>query len=200
MSRPITKLGEIERVAIRLFSSRGLGRVTTKEISQEAGCAEGTLYRHYSGMEDLAWSLFKREVEKFGRSLKTILESAESYTNRIKQSVSLFYRFFDEDSVTFIFILLSEHQFPLQRKINPQFNPTNLVFSFVRKGVKDKVFRIASEDLGAAMILGLVLTPATLCASGKLAGPMARRIADTTQACLKVLNVKETKDRRNAQE
>jgi AcrR family transcriptional regulator len=147
MARPVRKLEDIEAAAIRLFAERGVGRVTTKEIAREAGCAEGALYRHYAGMDEMAWRLFKREVEKFGRTLKEILEQDISYSERIHQSVSFFYRFFDKDPVTFRFILLSEHQFPLPQKIDRKFNPDTLVFEFVRKGVRDGIFHIREGDL-----------------------------------------------------
>lgn len=187
MARPTRKLQDIERAAVRLFADRGVGRVTTKEIALEAGCSEGALYRHYPGMDELAWRLFKREVEKFSFELSKILHSDEDYAGRIRSSVAMFYEFFDRDPTTFKFILLSEHQFAANRRVDPKLSPEKLVLSFVKQGIQDGVFGISDAGLGASMVLGLVLMPATHLAIGMLKGPMKRYISGTTQACLEVL-------------
>jgi AcrR family transcriptional regulator len=188
MARPVRKLKDIEAAAIRLFAERGIGRVTTKEIAQEAGCAEGALYRHYPGLDELAWQLFKREVEKFGARLKEVLGSSDmSYPDRIRAGISLFYAFFDEDPVTFSFILLSEHQFAIRRRVNPKLSPEKLVLQLVRDGAAAGALGLRHPDLGAAMVLGLVLMPATMCATGELKGPLRQYVDETTAACLKIL-------------
>jgi AcrR family transcriptional regulator len=187
MARPIHKLKDIEAAAIRLFGARGVGRVTTKDIAREAGTAEGALYRHYSGIEDMAWSLYKREVEAFGARVKKVLSSPKSYAARIRESVSLFYEFFDHDRVTFAFILLSEHQFSPNRKISPRFNPELLVYSFIQQGVKEGAFQHPHRDLAAAMVIGMVLTPAMHCLTRKLKGPLSRHINDVAEGCLRIL-------------
>lgn len=187
MPRPVTKLQDIEAAGVKLFASRGVGRVTIKDIAREAGCAEGALYRHYSGMEEMAWSLYKREVEKFGARVREVLLGPGSYSRRVRDSIGLFYRFFDSDPVTFGFILLAEHHFAIERKVDPRLSPEKLVFTFVRQGARDGAFQVSDKELAAAMVLGIVLMPATLRAVGMLKGPMNRQISGATQACLNVL-------------
>ena len=127
MARQITKLKDIEATAIQLFASRGLAQVTVKQIAENARCAEGALYRHYKSKEEMAWLLFRREVETFGARLRKILGGTASFTERIQTSIELFYKFFDEDPITFSFILLAQHDFPPEWKINKEFNPDFLV-------------------------------------------------------------------------
>src|SRR5262245_12240774 len=191
MARQITKLKGIESTAIELFASRGLAQVTVKEIAENANCAEGALYRHYKSKEEMAWLLFRREVEKFGARLSKVLHSQESFSQRIRASIELFYKFFDEDRTTFSFILLAQHDFPADWKINPTFNPDTLVAEFIKKGMKEGKVRIPDASLGAAMVLGLVLQPATMCAEGKLKGPLVKKAKLIEDACLKILDVRE---------
>jgi AcrR family transcriptional regulator len=54
----------ILRTALELFSSRGFYRTTTRQISQKAGIAEGTLFNYFRTKEDLALYFFEQEVEK----------------------------------------------------------------------------------------------------------------------------------------
>lgn len=46
----------------RIIQERGLARVTTKEIAREAGCAEGTLYKHFTDKEDLFLSVVRENL------------------------------------------------------------------------------------------------------------------------------------------
>ncbi len=193
MAKPITKLKSIEDTAIRLFASRGIKEVTIKDIAKEAGCSEGALYRHYMGKDEMAWKLYSREVEKFGARLEALLKGEGRFSKRLKSAIGLFYSFFDEDQLTFTFILLSEYNFPLEKKVKPYLNPYNLVFDFIERGVESGKLRIRDPKLGAAMVLGLVLQPATLKASGRFyRGKMGERTNEVSEACLRVLKVRDS--------
>jgi len=191
MARPVSKLKDIEATAIRLFASRGLAQVTVKQIAEHAGCAEGSLYRHYKSKEEMAWALFRREVERFGDQLRQILQQPASFSRRIQMSIELFYKFFDEDPHTFSFVLLSQHDFPQEWKINKESNPEFLVADFVRSGIQKGLIRKQDPALAAAMLLGLVLQPATLCAKGKLKGPLSKRAKEIEEACINVLGLRK---------
>ena len=193
MTKPITKLRSIEDTAIRLFASKGIKEVTIKDIAKEAECSEGALYRHYTGKGEMAWKLYTREVEKFGATLRTVLQEKGSFSGRLKSAVELFYSFFDEDPLTFTFILLSEYNFPLEKKGALDTNPYNLFFKFIEEGVKNGEFGIRDHKLGAAMVLGSVLQPATLKASGRFErGRMSEKTHEVVEGCLRVLQVENS--------
>jgi AcrR family transcriptional regulator len=52
----------ILKAALELFSSRGFGRTTTKEVSRKARIAEGTLFNYFRTKEDLALYFFEEEL------------------------------------------------------------------------------------------------------------------------------------------
>lgn len=200
MTKPITKLKSIEDSAIKLFARKGIKEVTIKHIAKEAECSEGALYRHYSGKDEMAWKLYSREVEKFATALQAILRGKGTFSTRLKSAVELFYSLFDENPLVFTFILLSEYNFPLEQKVALDGNPYNLVFEFVKAGVKNGEFRIRDPKLGAAMVLGLVLEPATLKASGRFERRrMSEKIHEVVEACLGVLKAKVKKPATKAQ-
>jgi hypothetical protein len=103
----------------------------------------------------------------------------------------LFYKFFDEDRTTFSFILLAQHDFPPEWKIDRALNPDFLVTEFIKNGINEGKVRIQDANLGAAMVLGLVLQPATMRAQGKLKGPLLKKAKMIEEACLKILEVRE---------
>lgn len=187
MAKPVTKLKPIEDTAIRLFASKGIKEVTIKDIAKEAGCSEGALYRHFIGKDEMAWALYTREVEKFGTKLKDVLKEKKDFSEHVKSAVELFYSFFDDDPLTFSFILLSEHNFPPEKKVDPKLNPYNLVFEFIKEGARKEALNIQDPELSAAMVYGLVLQPATLRAIGRLKGQMRKKTEQVVRACLKIL-------------
>jgi AcrR family transcriptional regulator len=54
---------EILRVALELFSRKGFFKTTTKEISDKAKIAEGTLFNYFKTKEDLALYFFAQVLE-----------------------------------------------------------------------------------------------------------------------------------------
>ena len=189
MARPTTKRKDLEATALRLFATRGLSQVTIKDIAREARCAEGALYRHYASKEELAWSLFKREVEHFSGRVRDIWFQPGTCVDKIKKGIRLFCRFFDEDPIAFSFILLSQYEFPSRKKINTELNPDRLLLFFIQEGVKRREFRTTDPELSTALILGMVLQPATMLVQGKLHGTMISKSPHIIHGCLKILGI-----------
>lgn len=188
MSKPITKLESIEKTAIQLFASYGIKQVTIKEIASKSKCSEGALYRHYKSKEEMAWELYKREVEIFGKKLRNILNCGHAFPDKLGSAVELFYKLFDEDQTKFSFILLSKYNFSKSRKIDPGLNPFNLVTDLIKIAVKKNEINIDNPELYSAMILGLVLQPPTFVVSKRIKGKIGNTADTVTRSCLKVLN------------
>jgi AcrR family transcriptional regulator len=53
----------ILHAAIKVFSQKGFNGATTKEIAQEAGVAEGTIFRYFSTKKDILHQILMRTVE-----------------------------------------------------------------------------------------------------------------------------------------
>jgi AcrR family transcriptional regulator len=51
--------------AQRLLETGGLARLTTKEIAHTAGCAEGTLFKHFRGKEDIILAVVRENAPRF---------------------------------------------------------------------------------------------------------------------------------------
>jgi len=55
----------ILEAAERMLQTKGLARLTNKEIAEEAGCAEGTLYKHFDTKEALILAAIEENVPDF---------------------------------------------------------------------------------------------------------------------------------------
>jgi AcrR family transcriptional regulator len=58
---------QILKAALELFSKKGFYNTTTKQISDKAKIAEGTLFNYFRTKEDLALYFFEQEVEELIR-------------------------------------------------------------------------------------------------------------------------------------
>jgi AcrR family transcriptional regulator len=64
VSRRVNRRKAILQAAERLMLSHGLSGVTTRQISQEAGCSEGALYVHFNGRLDLLLAMLEESLPK----------------------------------------------------------------------------------------------------------------------------------------
>jgi AcrR family transcriptional regulator len=54
---------KIMAAALRLFSANGYERTTVRQIAEVAGVAQGLLYSHFAGKDELLLALFERSVQ-----------------------------------------------------------------------------------------------------------------------------------------
>ena len=187
MARTTTKLENIENTAMRLFGEMGIKEVTIKEISVHANCSEGALYRHYKSKDEMAWLLYKREVENFGSLLREIYDSKESMDKKLYNAIEFFYNFFDKEPIKFNFILLSQHNFPRELVVDQELNPFNLLYEFLNDGVNSGIFKVKDLNLSVALIYGLIVQPPMFKATNRLEGKMKNKTKMVYETCIRVL-------------
>ena len=73
--------------ASRLFASRGFESTTTREIAQEAGCAEGLIHRYFGGKYGLLLAIIDRRTSQEFSSLDQKLPLAATLEEDILQMV-----------------------------------------------------------------------------------------------------------------
>ena len=187
MGRPVIKLESIENSAIKLFAEKGIKEVSIREIAEDAECSEGALYKHYKSKDEMAWHLYKREVEAFGSKLKEIYDSGESYEKKLYRGINVFYKFYDDHPIKYNFIVLSQHSFPREYLVEESLNPYFLLAEFIGQGIKEKMIKVKDLQLTVALLYGLILQPTMLKATNRLDGKMQSKTEDVYKACLKIL-------------
>ena len=68
------KKERILETAARLFAERGFSRTSTAMLAQEAGVAEGTIFRHFKSKDDIFLELIQRLRDKITQDVYQYLE------------------------------------------------------------------------------------------------------------------------------
>lgn len=178
----------ITRSALRLFVEKGITEATVRDISQAAGVAEGTLYRHFVSKEELAWELFAGNFMAFARELEELARQEKGFQARLAAMVRRFCEFFDRDPLLFSYLLLAQHA-QLHKVTEDMANPVTVVRELVARGMAEGEIPPADPEVAAAMVLGVVLQVAVFKIYGRIRRELSELADELTQACFRVLRV-----------
>ena len=179
-------IARIKDVALRLMVEKGVAETTIRDLAREAGVSEGSLYRHYESKEDLVRDLFREHYAEFARRLLEVQSGHKTTRAKLKAVVADTCRRFDEDPITYRFLLFAQHE--AMRRFQPVLDsPVPVLRGMIVQGIKSGEVRLKNADLGAALVLGLLIQPAVSIVNGTLAGPLSLHADDIAEACARVL-------------
>jgi AcrR family transcriptional regulator len=82
--------------AQRLIESGGFSRLTTREIAREAGCAEGTIFKHFKRKDDLCLAVVLENAPKFRDALERNRAGKETVQKNLEEITLAFLEFSDK--------------------------------------------------------------------------------------------------------
>lgn len=86
----------ILKAAAHLIQIRGLARVTTRDIAHQAGCAEGTLYKHFENKEELFLAVVLESLPRFEAALDSTSAERTSVAENLEQIALAAIAFFEK--------------------------------------------------------------------------------------------------------
>lgn len=168
-----------------LFVSKGVTETTIRDIALGAGVAEGALYRHYPSKDELINNLYQRHYADFANRLKRAHALFESTRDKLAAMIEECCHAFDEERVLFSFLLLLQHHF---RQTNAwRDKPDEIVRAVLERGMAKGEIPAADVDLATALVMGIIVQPATFKTYGRLPGLMRPLAPALTEACWRVL-------------
>lgn len=176
----------IQSAALGLFIRKGITGTTTKEIAKKAGVSEGSIYNYFESKGDLAYKLFVRYMDEFRGEL---LEKASSVTGpaeKLSAAVRAFFGFAEKEPDAYAYIMIG-HYTELRKMPDDKKKPRDIFVEIIGEGVREGVFRGMDENMGAALVIGMVTRVILFHTSGMLDTPYARLIEETTDSSLRVL-------------
>jgi AcrR family transcriptional regulator len=177
---------KISRAALALFVEKGVAETTVRDIAATAGIAEGTLYRHFAGKDELAWELFVNNFSKFAGELEHRQGEEKTFQDKVAVMVQHFCTFFDQDPVLFSYLLLAQHDY-LKRVPQEQPNPVEVVQQVIRRAMTQGELPSGDAATATAMVLGIVLQAAVFKIYGRITASLTSLSETLTAACLRVL-------------
>lgn len=175
----------IEQTAMGLFVTQGVAETTIRDIAQGAGVAEGALYRHYPGKDELIHALFSRHYADFAHRLASTHAPHAATRDKLAAMIEACCRTFDEERVLFCFLLLTQHH-SIERIEGPE-TPVEVVRAVIVGGMERGEIPESDADFATGLVMGIILQTATFMTYGRLHGPMLPLAARLTSACWKVL-------------
>ncbi len=176
----------LEREAMRLFVEKGVAETSTRDVAKAAGVAEGAMYRHFTGKEDLVASLFLAHYLEFAQVLERLQADASGTQAKLDAMIREFCRFFDRDQVLFRFLLFVQHGH-LAKVPRDAATPVDVIRDVIAAGMRKGEIAKANVELATAMVMGLVLQAATAIVYGRIRGRLSPHAARLSAAAWAVL-------------
>jgi AcrR family transcriptional regulator len=180
----------ISRAALELFVEKGVAEASVRDIAAAAEVAEGTLYRHFTGKDELAWDLFANNFAALAGELDRLQREQDSLAGKLTVMVEHFCTFFDHDSVLFSYLLLAQHDF-LKRVPPDMPNPVDVVHQAIWRAMAEGELPRGDAAVAAAMVMGIVLQSAVFKIYGRITTSLTNLADNLTRACLRVLKAKD---------
>jgi len=184
--RKVKTRNKLFNSALELFNVKGIDATSTKEITEAAGVAEGTLYRHFKSKDELAWKLFEHHYGNIAISLLTARRQSSDFRETVEATVYAFCKLVDIAPGAFSYCMLSQHDF-LDRVAQDEGNPVIVIQSFIEEAIAKKDIPEGDAELLSAISLGIVMQPATFKLYGRLEKTMLDYADDFVDAIWSVL-------------
>jgi AcrR family transcriptional regulator len=149
----MTKRDAICDAALELFAKKGIEATTTREIAERADAAEGTLYRHFDGKDDLARWLHRRCANQLREMLVGAVGDAMTAEERLEALVRGVFDFFAARPTACTYLLSTR---PPEGDGEPAPSPTRHFTDALEQGVGEGAFDVTSTPLVAGWILAMV--------------------------------------------
>jgi AcrR family transcriptional regulator len=185
----MTKKDAICDAALELFATKGIRATTTREIAEQAGAAEGTLYRHFEGKNALAEWLYKRCATQLHDQLTERVRPATAPAERLEALVRGVFDFFAQQptSCTYLLSARSDNGDPDAPSDDDLPPPMQLFVDTLETGMETGDFRSASAPLAAGWILAMIQRTVLFLKSGSLAMNKQEAIDQTVEAALRLV-------------
>jgi len=176
----------IERKAMALFVEKGVSETTIRDIAGSAEVAEGALYRHYRSKDELILALFSHHYAVLAATLDEVQAAQASIRDKLRAMITECCRLFDTDPIRFRFMLLVQHH-SLHRLDGALASPVEVLRTVLAAAMERGEIPKREPDLAAALVMGVIVQPATFKTYGRIPGPMLPLAETLTEACWHLL-------------
>jgi TetR/AcrR family transcriptional regulator, fatty acid metabolism regulator protein len=144
--------------AVRLFAQKGFHGVSTAELAESAGVAEGTIFRYFSSKDKLLISALDRAMERLLEALRRDDDPQSPVTERLLRFIGNHLHLIREHPELARFIIVELRQTPEFLRRYPRYRPLDAYLDFLREILREgmeqgSLRRVDLESL-VSMIFG----------------------------------------------
>lgn len=158
---------EIIQAAVKIFNEKGYSAATTREIAEEAGVSNGTMFRHFKSKEELLHALPEEIIRNvlpklLVESMEVILSEyvgktpEETFRALVANRIKIL-----NDNFEIFNVVIAESFFntELREVINQKviLPIEKLIENFLQNGIESGCFRNVNPSAVSSFIVGLVL-------------------------------------------
>jgi len=178
----------ILNIALSLFIKKGIKSTTTREIARKAGIAEGTIYKHFKSKDDLALKLFISNMDMFREKL---VENTGNYADPKETLRALIQNFFDfaKNQPKAYSYIMEAHSTEIKRIPEERPKPKDIFVEVIRLGIEKGDFRKIDENLGAALVIGMITRTIFFFNSGLIRLDYSKAVAEVANSAIRVLEI-----------
>lgn len=188
------KKDDIENAAMELFARYGFAGTTIKDIAVLAGVTEGALYRHYASKEEMALSLFDREVAIIRDQLAESLSWKGSPSKKLNGVISYLYTSYKDKPWPLLFVILNFQNLQGESRLDDKKHIYDYIIQYVRELFTEPQTAVGGEERDyeflATLIAGLVIQPIIFHYYDRLSRHPVEYIDEITKSCCRLTGLK----------
>jgi len=184
MPRPSAKL-RIESAALRLFVQKGVAETSIRDIAAAAGVSDGALYRHFTSKDEMVRAMFAARYAELAQVLAALADGG-GFAARLTALIHGLCALHDRTPDHFNFMLVVQHE-QLPRYDNRAGSPVDALRRLITDAIAAGELPAQDPDVATAIVLGIVVQPATLKFYGRIMRPMGELAPTLAAACLRAL-------------
>mgnify|MGYP006282110647 CR=1 FL=1 len=187
----MTKRDAICDAALELFAERGIEATTIRDIAQRADAAEGTLYRHFKGKDELAGWLYRRCAQELQSRLVDATQPATLPEEKLEALIRGVFDFFQDrpTSCTYLLSNRSEKIGGDGQASAASAPPLGFFVEVIEEGQSEGRFQDEEAALVAGWILAMVQRTVLFLKSGTLDASRPSAIDRTVQGALRLIAI-----------
>lgn len=184
---PDSKRADIEEAALHLFADQGVDGTSIRQIADRAGTAEGNIYRHFSGKDELVRAIFEACASRFHEVLRREADAHSEPPERLEGLIAGIFVFAAEHPTEFDY-LVSIHRHVLGRiDMQREPLPLRLFSTAIQDGIDHGLFRAVDPTLAAGWIVGMSQRAISLQEAGLVSANRAKMVEETAAAAERLL-------------
>ena len=173
--------------AVKLFASLGFDASSMRKIADKVGVTEPAIYRHFKNKQALGREIFQTNYALMAKKIREARETSKAPEEVLRQSVTVFCDYFDNNPDLFKYLLLTQHQFVSEKMDddkNVAYEFSKIVASYLASKGKSEV----NIALATAITMGSILQPSVFVAYGNISGNLADHATTLSRCCIGALD------------